>query len=274
MATELSPRLTRTLVAVAAMALMVLAGLSVQISRGEGSTLQVAGTATAGAAQAAPRIELVADREPAGRENPLVQLPEKGTPILEVRSGAQVDLYSHPGGKPVVTLGDTTEWGSPTVLTVLERKGNWAGVPTEKLPNGELGWVKLGGEAFAVDSVAQKVEVDLSSMTARLLRDGKVEREWTIGIGAPDTPTPTGTFAITDELTSGLNPVYGCCALPITATQPNLPAGWSGGNRMAIHGTTSALGQATSTGCVRSSDDDLHALIDAAPLGAPVEIHD
>jgi hypothetical protein len=273
MATELSPRAIRTLVALAAMALMVLAGLSIQVSRSDGSSIAISGTASAGAAQA-PKLKLVADREPAGRENPLVPLPEDGTPVLQVRPGESVDLYSHPGGKPVVTLGDTTEWGSPTVLTVLERKGNWVGVPTEKLANGELGWVKLGGGSYEVDSVGTKVDVDLSSMTAKLLRDGEVERSWTIGIGAPDTPTPTGTFAITDKLTTGLNPVYGCCALPITATQPNLPAGWTGGNRMAIHGTTSALGQATSTGCVRSSDEDLHALIDAAPLGTPVEIHD
>jgi hypothetical protein len=272
MATELSPRVLRSLVAVAAMALMVLAGLSVQVSRGEGgSGIEISGTASAGAAQA-PKLKLVADRETAGRENPLLPLPARGTPVLQVRPGQDVDLHSHPGGEAVVTLGDTTEWGSQTVLTVLERKGNWVGVPTEELPNGELGWVKLGSDAFAVDSVGTKVDVDLSSMTAKLLRDGKVERSWTIGIGAPDTPTPTGTFSITDKLTTGLNPVYGCCALPITATQPNLPAGWTGGNRMALHG--GAVGGATSTGCVHTPDDDLRALIDSAPLGTPVAIHD
>lgn len=276
MTAELSPRLVRILAAVAAVAILILAGLSLQVMRSEGSGLTVSGTAIAGAQ--APQAKLVAQREPApapaGRENPLIALPESGTPVLEFRSGAQVDLHSSPGGKAVATLGDTTEWGSPTVLTVLERKGNWVGVPTEKLANGELGWVKLGSDAFEVDSVGQKVEVDLSSMTATLLRDGRVERKWTISIGSQESPTPTGTFAITDKLTEGLNSVYGCCALPITATQPNLPAGWTGGDRMAIHGTTSPLGLANSSGCVRSADEDLRALIDAAPLGTPVEIHD
>lgn len=278
MATELSPRLVRTLVAVAAMALMVLVGLSLQVARSDGSGLSVAGTPVADAQ--APQMELVAGREPAPepepapRENALTPPSEDGTPILEVRPGAEVELFSRPGGKPLVTLGDTTEWGSPTVLTVVERKGEWVGVPTEKLPNGELGWVKLGSEAFSVDSIGQEIEIDLSSMTGRLLRDGEVEREWTVSVGGPESPTPTGTFAITDKLTEGLNPVYGCCALPITATQPNLPTGWTGGNRMAIHGTTAALGTANSSGCVRSSDEDLRALIDAVPLGTPVEIHD
>lgn len=280
MANELSPRTVRLLVAVAAMALMVLAGLSLQVTRSDGSGLGVSGTAVAAAQvpQAQPAAQRQAAPAPAptatGRETPLVPLPERGTPVLEVRSGAQVDLHSSPGGKAVVTLGDTTEWGSPTVLTVLERKGNWVGVPTEMLANGELGWVKLGSDAFKVDSVALSIEVDVSDMTAKLLRDGEVESKWTVSVGSPESPTPTGTFAITDKLTEGLNPTYGCCALPITATQPNLPPGWTGGNRMAIHGTTEPLGLANSSGCVRSSDEDLWALIDAAPLGTPVEIKD
>ena len=62
------------------------------------------------------------------------------------------------------------------------------------------------------------------------------------------------------------------CVLPITATQPNLPPGWTGGNRMAIHGTTSALGLANSNGCVRNGESDMRFLMAKAPLGTPVTI--
>ena len=159
-------------------------------------------------------------------------------------------------------------------LTVVEREGNWVGVPTEKLPNGELGWLKLekGDDAYAVDSVGLEIEVDLSSMTASLLRGDEVERKWTVSIGAPDTPTPTGHFSVTDTLDNTFNASYGCCVLPITATQPNLPAGWTGGNRMAIHGTTAPLGLANSTGCVRTGEEDLRYLMSEVPLGTPVNI--
>jgi lipoprotein-anchoring transpeptidase ErfK/SrfK len=109
-------------------------------------------------------------------------------------------------------------------------------------------------------------------MSAKLLRGDEVERSWQVGIGAPDTPTPTGHFSITDEIEGGLNPAYGCCALALSATQPNLPAGWSGGNRMAIHGTSVPLGEANSTGCVHSGEADLLALLDKAPIGTPVTI--
>lgn len=212
--------------------------------------------------------------DPAGRTTPLVPLPSSGTPVLKVKPGAEVSLSAKPGGDPLVTLGDTTEFGSRTVLTVLEREGNWVGVPTEKLPNGELGWLKLdeGESAYAVDSVGIEIDVDLSSMTAEIQRDGKVVRSWTVGVGAADTPTPTGHYSVTDTLDNTFNPVYGCCILPITATQPNLPAGWSGGNRMAIHGTTAPLGEATSTGCVRSGEEDLRYLMSEVPLGTPVTI--
>ena len=111
-------------------------------------------------------------------------------------------------------------------------------------------------------------------MTARIFRGDELERKWTIGIGGPATPTPTGRFSITDEIIGGLNPTYGCCAIAFSATQPNLPAGWTGGDRIAIHGTSLPLGQANSTGCPHSSEEDLRALIEGVPLGTPVTIHD
>jgi hypothetical protein len=199
-------------------------------------------------------------------------LPRVGTPILTVRDGQRVDIHGSPGGAVVATVGDTTEFDSPTVLTVLERRGNWLGVTTQLLPNGELGWVEVDTEGIAIDSVGQSIVIDLSSMNARLFRNGDLEREWQVGIGAPDTPTPTGRFAITDGIEGGLDPTYGCCAIALSATQPNLPTGWSGGDRIAIHGTALPLGAANSTGCVHSGEDDLHALIDGVPLGTPVTI--
>ncbi len=152
-----------------------------------------------------------------------IALPRSGTPILTVREGEQLDIHGRPGGGVVATVGDTTEFDSPTVLSVQERRGNWLGVPTQLLPNGELGWVKLGTGRFAIDSVGQSIVIDLSSMDARLLRNGDLEREWQVGIGAPGTATPTGHFSITDEIEGGLNPTYGCCAIALSATQPNLP---------------------------------------------------
>jgi lipoprotein-anchoring transpeptidase ErfK/SrfK len=80
---------------------------------------------------------------------------------------------------------------------------------------------------------------------------------------------------VTDKLRgSAYSAAYGCCILALSAIQPNLPAGWSGGNRIAIHGTLSAgdFGRAVSAGCVHARDTDLRYLMRGVPLGTPVVI--
>ena len=65
-------------------------------------------------------------------------------------------------------------------------------------------------------------------------------RTLSVAIGRPGSETPTGRFAVTDKLRGGnYGPYYGCCILALNAHQPELPAGWTGGNRLAIHGTNS-----------------------------------
>ncbi|MDX6407104.1 MAG: hypothetical protein QOE13_175 [Gaiellaceae bacterium] len=100
-------------------------------------------------------------------------------------------------------------------------------------------------------------------------------RRMNVGVGRAGSPTPTGTFAVTDKLKgSAYSASYGCCILALSATQPNLPAGWNGGNRIAIHGTLSAsdFGRAVSAGCPHASNADLRYLMRTVPLGTPVVI--
>jgi hypothetical protein len=86
--------------------------------------------------------------------------------------------------------------------------------------------------------------------------------------------TPEGTFAVTDGLAgTKLGPYYGCCVLALSGHQPNLPPGWIGGDRIAIHGTPGLVGSAASAGCLRATDRDVVSLFSLVPLGAPVFIH-
>jgi lipoprotein-anchoring transpeptidase ErfK/SrfK len=96
-------------------------------------------------------------------------------------------------------------------------------------------------------------------------------RQIPVGIGAPGTSTPTGRFAVSDKLNgAAYSPVYGCCILALSGHQTNLPRGWTGGDRLAIH--AGSLG-AVSTGCVHASTSDLRFLMRSVPLGARVVIH-
>ena len=81
------------------------------------------------------------------------------------------------------------------------------------------------------------------------------------------------TFHVTDQI-SGRKWRLGCCIVVLSGNQPRLPAGWGGGDRLAIHGRPSAhetLGAPTSAGCLHATEQTLHALA-RLPLGTPVVI--
>ena len=68
---------------------------------------------------------------------------------------------------------------------------------------------------------------------------------------------------------------FGWYAFGLSGHQPSLPAGWSGGDQLAIHGTNdlSSIGAAASAGCIHVSAWALQVLRRYVPLGTPVRIH-
>jgi lipoprotein-anchoring transpeptidase ErfK/SrfK len=159
------------------------------------------------------------------------------------------------------------------VLAVVARRGDWVGVLSDHMPNSRAAWVP----AAAVELLHEpyRLDVDLSKRRLTVRHEGRVVRRIQVAIGKPGTATPTGRFAVTDSLRIGPDsPQYGCCALALTARQPNIPQGWSGGDRIAIHGTTAegSIGTAASNGCLRASDEDMRWLLPRVTLGAPVRI--
>jgi len=158
---------------------------------------------------------------------------------------------------------------------VATRGARWLGVSDPALGNGRVGWIDAQSGGVTYSRTRLDVEVDLSSRTLVVRRDGVAIRRATVGVGRLGSPTPTGHFAVTDKLSGpAYSAYYGCCILALSATQPNLPAGWTGGNRVAIHGTPSAsdFGRAVSAGCVHAPEADLRYLMGHVPLGTPVFI--
>ena len=197
----------------------------------------------------------------------------RGYTIARVRAGRSVVVRAKPGGKTIKSLGARTEFGSKRVLGVVEVRGRWLGVTLPELPNGELGWIDGRSGAVVRDRTRVSLRTDLSKRTLELRIGRKVVAEVPVAIGRPGSSTPTGRFAVTDKLAgSRFGPYYGCCILAFSGTQPNLPAGWSGGNRLAVHGTDApgAIGTATSAGCLRGGDREMRMLMRRVPVGAPV----
>jgi L,D-transpeptidase catalytic domain len=188
-------------------------------------------------------------------------------------AGAGVAYSAEPGGPPLGKLAATTEFGSRQVLSVAARHGDWLGVVTSAVPDGRLAWIERG--ALKLRRTRWSLHADLSEHTLTLLRYGHAVRRISVAVGRPGSETPTGRFAVTDKIAgSSYGPYYGCCILALNAHQPHTPPGWTGGNRIAIHGTDSpsTIGTAASAGCLRAADAGLRARMERVPVGAPVSI--
>ncbi len=184
-----------------------------------------------------------------------------------------IALRARPQGRVVATIGARTEFGSPQTLAVAARRGDWVAVRSPALENDEVGWVRARQLRLLNRPVS--LEVDLSRRELTVHDPQDPDRRISVAIGAPDTPTPPGEFYVTDKLLGAdFGPYYGCCILALSGRQPNLPQGWSGGDRLAIHGSpTPTWGRAVSNGCLHADEADLRYLMKTIPLGTRVLIH-
>jgi len=190
-----------------------------------------------------------------------------GTLVARIRPGRDVVVRS---GRGLERVGSRTQFGSPQTFPVTRL------LPGRRyrvlLDDGRTGWIRPARGTFTLSRTRVSLEVDLSTRLLRVHRGNRVTRSVRVGIGAPGTPTPVGRFAVTDKLDgAAFSPVYGCCILALSAHQNHLPAGWTGGNLIAIHGG-STVG-AISNGCVHAATADLLYLMRMVPLGTPVVVH-
>ena len=211
------------------------------------------------------------------------ELPAAPTPAPKPNPGPRwrsavvrrsVPLRERPNGRVVTRVGTSTEFGSARVMSIAAQRGPWLGVVSTEMPNGKLAWVHRNA-GLRLRHGAYSLHADLSDRRIEVRRGGRVLSHISVAIGRPGSETPTGRFAVTDKLRGGnYGPYYGCCILALNAHQPKLPAGWQGGNRIAIHGTDSpgTIGAPASAGCLRAADSDLEVLMRSVPLGTPVFI--
>ena len=221
-----------------------------------------------------------ADPQPPKPETAAAPKPKRkrGREFLIARVKSRpVGLRDHPGGDVVTKLAPTTEFGDPTAVTVVKRRGRWLGLKTAQLPNRKLGWIRRDSANLKLSRTRTWLKVELGRRRLQLRRGSRVVEQVRVGIGRPQNPTPRGTFSVTDKLRgSRFGPYYGRFILALSGRQPRTPPGWPGGDRLAIHGTNAPgrIGQAASAGCVVAPDPALDKLVEEVPQGAPVVIED
>jgi lipoprotein-anchoring transpeptidase ErfK/SrfK len=184
-----------------------------------------------------------------------------------------------PGGKPRHSFADINRNGVRTVFGILavirDRKCGpaWYRVQLPVRPNGATGFV--AASAVTVRAVRTRLYVDLSKRRLSFFRDGRLVLAATAGVGAPGTPTPTGSYYVNQRLHApDPSGPYGAGGIGISAFSPVL-IDWAQGGPIAIHGTSdpSSVGRSVSHGCIRIENRLLRRLFRVTETGSPVNIH-
>jgi lipoprotein-anchoring transpeptidase ErfK/SrfK len=195
--------------------------------------------------------------------------------VIATTKGAPIPVYGAPGGPQLVTtLSARTDYGLPRTLLVTDQQPGWLHVLLPMRPNDSSGWVH--DTDVTLGSTTYAIKVDLGAHELTVLDGSQVVLQTQTVIGTPSTPTPRGTFYVTDpvDLRSHPNGSYGAFALGLSGYSEVLMHFNGGPGQIAIHGTTETalLGQDRSNGCVRVPNAVIVQIAQTVPLGTPVTI--
>ena len=137
----------------------------------------------------------------------------------------------------------------------------------------------LGALAAVPAQAETSIQIILKDRYLTLLDDGKVIDKYPVAIGAPESPTPPGSYAVT-KMDS--QPAYHKKG-KVIAPGPNNPVGVRyvdyvqiGTGEYAIHGTAwpnwVKLRAAVSLGCIRMLNSDVIQVYDRIKVGTPVVV--
>jgi lipoprotein-anchoring transpeptidase ErfK/SrfK len=194
---------------------------------------------------------------------------------------APVRATSRPGGGRVLAavapLAPLSH--GPTQLRVVGRRTvggrPWVRVLLPRRPNGAAGWI--AADRVQLRRTAYAVEVDRAARRLVVRRGGRVVRSVSIVVGAADSPTPAGSFAISEKLRGDPGTFTGSWVLPLTAYSGTYRQFDGGPGRVAIHGRGGAslqdpLGSAASHGCIRVSNRLVSWMATHLQAGVPVTV--
>ncbi|HEX9122745.1 MAG TPA: L,D-transpeptidase [Actinomycetota bacterium] len=202
--------------------------------------------------------------------------PDRARTALLVRIPGPIPVTSRPGGGVVVGTFPAASryYHVPVVAWILRTASDGRfGLVTVPYSGTQLaGWIRIRG--LRRERTAIQIRVDLSLHTLTLRRWGRTLARFPAATGAPTSPTPPGRYFVTDRVPFPAGSALGSFAFGISGIQTHLPAGWSGGDQLAIHGTNapSSIGTSTSAGCIRVSEAALARLEPLLRLGTPVVI--
>jgi lipoprotein-anchoring transpeptidase ErfK/SrfK len=166
-----------------------------------------------------------------------------------------------------------TYFKNPLVMQVLEEHGEWLKVLIQARPNHTEGWVKASD--VDVTSTTYRMVLSLADRHLTVFDGDTVVVETDVVIGKDTTPTPLGSFYLSEKIqqknTAG---AYGPWILSTNGYSEALDLFDKGLPVIAFHGTNqpNLIGTQASNGCIRMPNDVVSQLADTLPAGTPIEI--
>lgn len=178
-------------------------------------------------------------------------------------------VYARPGGPPVAVL-PTTELKNPTWVPVVRTQPGWEQVLLPSRPNRSTGWIYLSGGGLQNAYSAYRVHIELTAHRLTVYHADRSLGSWTVAVGAPSTPTPTGRTFLLASLAPAPT-TYSPLILPLGTHSTNLDTFGGGPGTVALHGwpDKAVFGRRVSHGCVRVPPTALRVL-SRIPLGSSV----
>lgn len=210
-----------------------------------------------------------------------ITYPAKGARDLVKKIAGKVDA------EPVdAALDYSTGWveitDSKTGIEVNRDRASWQ---LRRALRGESDRVDIAYKTLkpevTSDAFDQVLLVRHGERKLYLYNDGKISHSWTVAVGQPNYPTPTGVYEVTElrYMPTWINPApdgWGSDMPAEIGPGTDNPLGvrainWSA-PAIRFHGTEnlSSLGTAASHGCVRMSNDDVVDLYDMIEVGASI----
>ena len=205
--------------------------------------------------------------------------------------GQELAVYEQPdpNAEKVATLDPVTAYRAPTTMLVDPTRpvdDEWlpVTVPFQK-PNNTPGWVRTAD--VSVTQTTYEIHVQLWTHDLQLVKDGEVILRSKVIVGTKETPTPTGTFYVTDPVNCNTEVVpgypvgqcsgaYGAFAIGTSGLSEVLDSFAGTIPQIALHGTdlpATELGKDLSNGCIRMPNEVITQIASITPLiGTPVFI--
>jgi lipoprotein-anchoring transpeptidase ErfK/SrfK len=204
---------------------------------------------------------------------PTLEAPP-GSVLVATATVPSIPIYTTPRALGISqTLANPNPLGAPLTFLVNAVQGGWLQVYLPERPNESLGWVTSSNVSLATDN--EHIVVSLSARQVTLYRAGAKVYQASVAVGAPDAPTPTGHFYVTEVLQlTDPGDAYGPYALGLSGFSNTYYSFDGGPGQIAIHGTNQpwVIGGYASHGCVRLTNADITTLATQVAAGTPVDV--